>query len=136
MELLFDLVLDIESYPEFLPWCSAARVFNQQDEALTADLMIRFKSFQEKYTSSVCFKRPSDDSDHCFIDVSLLKGPFSDLKNHWKFKRLDDNRTHIEFYVEFKFRNTILDKLMGVVFGMAQKKLMGAFMKRAEAISN
>lgn len=134
VQQLFDLVIDIEKYPEFVTWCHAARINSRNDEYLTADLAIQFKAFQEQYSSKVTFSAPSESSDECWIVAELIKGPFSHLKTVWKFKKIEANLTEIDFHIEFKFNNIILDKLIGVVFEMAQKKLIGAFMERARKL--
>src|ERR1700733_10588568 len=88
---LFDLVIDIERYPEFLPWCRAARILERGENRLVAELIICFKHITESYVSEVKFKRPSSPSDEGFIDVVQTRGAFESLENHWKFTPVDTN---------------------------------------------
>lgn len=132
-EQMYDLVLDIESYPEFVPWCSAARIIERSDDTLQADLAIRFKAFQEKYTSRVIFNKPTVEDPHGYIIVELIEGPFAHLKNIWKFDDTDNGST-IDFNISFKFKNKILDKLVGVMFEHAQRKMVNAFKERADKL--
>lgn len=124
-EQLFSLVADVASYPQFLPWCAAARVKKRDGNELHADLVIGFKMVREKYTSRIRLdplKR---------IDVEYLEGPFKYLNNHWVFMPTEEGGTLIDFYVDFEFRSVLLQKLMGVVFNEAVKLMVGAFETRA-----
>ncbi|MEI6730919.1 MAG: type II toxin-antitoxin system RatA family toxin, partial [Pseudomonadota bacterium] len=78
-EQLFDLVIDIEKYPQFLPWCRAARILEKHEDYLVAELIISFKHISESYVSKVTFKRPKSQSDEGFINVDIVRGPFSHL---------------------------------------------------------
>ncbi|MCH2037794.1 MAG: type II toxin-antitoxin system RatA family toxin [Rickettsiales bacterium] len=131
---LFDLVMDIEKYPEFVHWCRAARINSRHNEYVTADLVIKFKAFQEQYSSKVTYSLPDEASTECWIIAELIEGPFSHMKTVWNFKKLDDIHSEIDFHIEFKFNNRILDRVIGVVFEMAQRKLMSAFMDRARSL--
>ncbi|HXV24096.1 MAG TPA: type II toxin-antitoxin system RatA family toxin [Alphaproteobacteria bacterium] len=126
---LFDLVADIERYPEFLPWCTAARIRRREGNTVTADLVIGFKMFRERFTSRVTLDRPA----HC-IDVAYAEGPFRYLNNHWVFKPAPDGGTLIDFYVDFEFRSVMLQKIIGALFGEAVKRMVSAFEHRAERL--
>ncbi|MCD6034744.1 MAG: ubiquinone-binding protein [Rickettsiales bacterium] len=133
-EQLFDLVIDIEHYPDFLPWCSAARITERTGkDQLLADLVIRFKAFQEKYTSRVLSHRPTPEEPDGYIIVELVDGPFAHLKNVWKFIEQEKGTT-IDFHIEFQFKNKLLDKMVGFMFERAQRKVVDAFQTRAEAL--
>lgn len=127
-EQLFDLVADVERYPEFLPWCTGVRIRQRSDTVLVADLVIGFKGITERFTSRVHLNR-----DTCEIAVSYEKGPFKYLKNHWKFES-DPDGCVVDFFVEFEFRSRILDKLIGVVFTEAVRKMVSAFEGRADQL--
>src|SRR6185295_16589128 len=90
---LFDLVADIEKYPEFLPWCVAARINKRDGNVLWADLVIGFKMLRERFTSRVTL------TPHNRIDVSYQDGPFHHLDNHWIFESAPDGGTVIDFYL-------------------------------------
>src|SRR5580693_4958927 len=82
---IFDLVMDIERYPEFLPWCRAARVLERKDGHLTAELVVSFKHISESYVSEVTHSRPASPQDSGSIEAHLIRGPFKHLSNHWTF---------------------------------------------------
>ena len=124
-EQLFNLVADVASYPEFLPWCVAARVRQHRGSELHADLIIGFKMVREKYTSCIRLDPPGR------IGVEYLEGPFKYLNNHWVFIPTEEGGSIIDFYVDFEFRSVLLKKLMGVVFNEAVKLMVGAFETRA-----
>lgn len=129
---MFDLVAGVEKYPEFLPWCLAARITRREGdgegEVFYADLVIGFKMVREKFTSKVTARAP----DH--IHVEYLKGPMKHLSNHWRFIEGPDGSCTIDFYLDFEFKNPVLQKLMGVFFGEAVRRMVGAFEARARAL--
>jgi len=127
-EQLFDLVADVGRYPEFLPWCTAARIRSRTDTLLVADLVIGFKGISERFTSRVQLDRPG-----LRIDVDYEKGPFKHLDNHWKFLP-DGEGCVVDFHVDFEFRSRILEALIGVVFTEAVRKMVSAFETRANAL--
>ena len=129
---IFDLVADIEEYPEFLPWCAAARIIKRNDNVLTADLVIKFKAFQEKYTSSVTMQEPEGNTAGT-VDVSMLKGPFRRLDNNWKFSPCDGGCL-VDFSIDFQFKNPLLETMIGFMFEKAFAKMVDAFEERAEAL--
>ena len=129
-EQLFALVRDVEQYPEFLPWCLGARILEKNANVFTAELVISFKNFTENYISEVTL----NEFDN--IDVKLIRGPFKYLKSSWTFKDSGAGGTIIDFNVEFEFKSKILQKLIGMVFEIAQKKMINAFEKRANEIYN
>ncbi len=126
---MFDLVSDVEKYPEFLPWCVATRIRareqNDNGETITADMVIGYKMFRERFTSKVVLDRPG-----MRIDVAYSEGPFRYLNNHWVFEE-DGDGTIVDFYVDFEFRSRLLQKLIGAAFNEAVKIMVYAFDKRA-----
>ncbi len=99
IEQLYNLALDVKSYPKFLPWCTASRVIEDTDTEMIADLVISFSGFREKYKSKI-LKYPFDkEKNIAQISVNLVEGPFEFLQNEWKFKELDNGMTSIEFYI-------------------------------------
>lgn len=127
-EQLFDLVADVERYPEFLPWCMGARIRERQGDTITADLLIGFKMVRERFTSRVVLQPPRR------IDVSYAEGPFRYLNNHWEFIPQRDGKCLIDFYVDFEFRSRMLQKIIGVLFNEAVKRMVGAFEARARRL--
>lgn len=130
---IYDLVMDIEKYPIFLPWCKNAKICDVSSKNnLCADLLINFKGFLKKYRSNV----DHDFKDGIYkIDVNAISGPFKRLHNHWKISKIDDNNCDVEFYIDFEFDSKILTKLIGVIFERANEKVMGAFEQRAKDLS-
>jgi coenzyme Q-binding protein COQ10 len=123
-EQLFDLVADVDKYPQFLPWCTGAHVRSRTETALVADLTIGFGPFRESFTSRVTLERPRR------IRVTYENGPFRYLNNQWLFTGTDAG-TQVDFWVDFEFRNRLLQRAIGVVFSEAVKRMVSAFLKRA-----
>ena len=126
-EQLFDLVADVDKYPQFLPWCTGARVTSRTETELHADLTIGFGPFRESFTSKVTLERPGR------IRVSYENGPFRYLNNQWVFIP-DPHGVQVDFWVDFEFRSKLLQKAIGVVFNEAVKRMVGAFLKRARDV--
>jgi coenzyme Q-binding protein COQ10 len=123
-EQLFDLVADVAKYPQFLPWCAAARVRSRTPTELVADITVGFGPFRETFTSRDRLERPGH------IQVSYEHGPFRYLNNHWVFLPHDQG-CEVDFFIDFEFRSRILQAAIGVVFNEAVRRMVGAFMKRA-----
>jgi coenzyme Q-binding protein COQ10 len=127
---IFELVADVGSYPEFLPWCTGARVRDREKtatgETMIADLMIGFKMVRERFTSRVDVDRQDRK-----IDVEYVQGPFKHLKNHWTFTPTPAGTCQIDFYLEFEFSSVMLQKLIGVLFHEAVRRMVAAFEARA-----
>ena len=132
---MYALVADIERYPEFLPWYSAARIRARRpgpeadSELVEADLVISFKVFRERFGSRVTLW-PQQKR----IDTEYLDGPFKYLKSGWSFADLPHGSCKVDFFVDFEFRNAILGKVIGVVFGEAMSRIVRAFEDRARAL--
>ncbi len=133
---IYSLVMDIEKYPEFLPWCKHAKIIDIISEKhLQADLLINFKSLFEKYRSDV--KHGIDGNGIYFVDVTAIEGPFKYLKNRWIFRDLDNQKScQIEFEIEFQFNSFFLEKMFGAIFEKAVNKMMQAFEERANSTVN
>ncbi len=130
---LFALVVDIEKYPEFLPWCRAARVISRAaDGSFLGELIISFSHLTERYTSRVTGLPPEANKEGT-IEVSLVSGPFSHLSNHWRFVPHSQG-TELHFAVDFAFKSRLLNSLMGGMFTSASEKMVAAFTSRAEAL--
>jgi coenzyme Q-binding protein COQ10 len=128
-EQMFDLVADVERYPEFLPWCLGARIRKREGNVLHADLIIGFKMIRERYTSKVRLDRPQR------IDVDYGNdGPFRHLENHWQFSPAEDGGCEVDFFLDFEFRSRMLQRLIGVVFQEAVRRMVAAFESRAKTI--
>ncbi|BAI72152.1 oligoketide cyclase/lipid transport protein [Azospirillum sp. B510] len=122
---MYDLVADVEKYPEFLPWCLAARIRKREGVVMFADLIIGFKMVRERFTSRVELNHPA-----CRIDVQYTDGPFQYLNNHWIFAEHGDGCC-VDFFVDFEFRSKMLQKIMGLLFNEAVRRMVQAFETRA-----
>lgn len=125
---LFNLVLDVESYPEFLPWCQAARIISRNEQQMIAELVVQFKGFSEKYQSRIV-PRKSSNNDY-IIEVEAISGPFKYLKNYWQFSD-EASKTKVEFTIELEFNSIFLAKLMSLFFTNKAEKMIKAFEDRA-----
>jgi len=128
---MYDLVADVERYPEFLPWNSAARIRARRpgeegSEVLEADLVISFKVFRERFGSRVVLW-----PEVMKIDTEYLDGPFKFMRSNWAFRDLPTGGSEVAFFVDFEFRNPILQRIIGAVFGEAMARIVRAFEKRA-----
>lgn len=126
---MFSLVAEVERYPEFLPWCVGARVRSRSEQVVQADLIIGFKMFRERFTSIVSLDRPN-----LRIDVRYADGPFKHLANHWQFEDAAPSGSLIDFYVDFEFRNRLLQKTIETLFEEATRRMVSAFEARAQAL--
>ena len=125
---LFDVVADIEKYPEFLPWCIATRIRRREGKVIHADMVIGFKMFRERFTTKDVLDPPRR------IDVSYHDGPFRYLNNHWIFEPHGEGHCELDFYIDFEFHSRLFQKMMGVIFNEAVKIMVTAFEKRAREI--
>ncbi len=127
---MYGLVADIESYPKFLPWNSAARIRSRKaiddgGEVLEADLVISFKVFRERFGSRVTLWPKAQK-----IDTEYLEGPFKYMRSSWAFRDVPSG-CEVEFMVDFEFKNAILQGIIGVVFNEAMLRVVRAFERRA-----
>jgi coenzyme Q-binding protein COQ10 len=129
---MYDLVADVARYPEFLPWCAAARIRSRRQqgevEIMEADLVISFKVFRERFGSRVTLY-----PQEMRIDTEYLDGPFKYLESNWRFHPADAG-TEIEFFVDFEFRNKVLQGVIGLVFYDAMQRVVRAFERRAHEL--
>ncbi|MEL7164290.1 MAG: type II toxin-antitoxin system RatA family toxin [Pseudomonadota bacterium] len=129
---MYDLVADVSAYPQFIPWCAAARVRkvtpHGNTEVMEADLVISFKVFRERFGSCVVL-HPDDMK----IDTEYLDGPFRYMKSNWSFAEADGG-CNVSFFVDFEFKNAILQGIIGVVFNEAMQRIVRAFERRAATL--
>ena len=126
---MFDLVADVSSYPEFLPWCAAARVRKEIQKGVVkqieADLVISFKVFREKFGSRVIL-----DASKFTIETEYLDGPFRHMHSVWSFNNSEQG-CEVNFNVDFEFKSAILQSIIGLVFNDAMQRIVRAFERRA-----
>jgi coenzyme Q-binding protein COQ10 len=131
---MFELVADIERYPEFVPLCSALKVRHRTTrpdgcQIVTADMTVSFKMVRESFSSRVTL-----DRTNLKIVVEYLKGPFSHLQNRWSFEPHGEEACDVGFFLAYEFRNKMLAVLMGAMFDAAFHKFAAAFEQRADVI--
>jgi coenzyme Q-binding protein COQ10 len=134
-ENLIKMVLDIEKYPEFLPWCINGKIYETNKKKskieITADLTIGKNFFNETYKSFVIYDKKLET-----ISVTNLDGPLKYLKNNWYFKEIEKNNREIDFSIDFELKSKILNLLMEKSFNLGIEKIADAFEKRAIYLFN
>ena len=129
---LYKIVLDIEKYPEFIPWCKKIIIKSKSKNELLADMIVNYKYFlPQKFTSQVSF-----NSNKLFIYTKYIKGPLKDLNTKWYFEKLKENKTKVLFSIEFEFEKFLHQKLAEFFFELLENKLIDSFKKRADKILN
>ena len=130
---MYNLVADVGRYPEFLPWTGAARIRSNEDRCdhrvMDADLVISFKVFRERFGSRVTLW-----PDETRIDTEYLDGPFRYMKSNWAFAEAEGG-CEVQFFVDFEFKNAVLQAIIGVVFNEAMQRIVRAFERRAAELS-
>jgi len=131
---MFELVADVEKYPQFVPLCQSLRIRSrtpkgQTAEILVADMTVAYKLIRETFTSRVTLDRPA-----LTILVEYLDGPFSRMENRWTFRELNSNSCEVEFFIDYEFRSRILAMLMGAMFETAFRRFATAFETRADQV--
>jgi len=126
---LIEMVLDIEKYPEFVPWCIEGKIHskNESDDLITfkGDLKVGKSLLNETFSSHVSYYKEKD-----IIIATNLDGPLKNLKNEWKFKELN-NSTQLEFFIDFELKNPILNAIMKKSFELGLNKIAKSFEERA-----
>ena len=129
---MYDLVADVGSYPQFLPWCAAARIRSEvpqgESRVMEADLVISFKVFRERFGSRVVLWPETRK-----IGTEYLDGPFRYMKSNWAFEDTEGG-CNVSFFVDFEFKNALLQGIIGVVFNEAMQRVVRAFERRAAAL--
>ena len=125
---VFDMVAAVDRYPEFLPWCLAARITRRDAGGFEADLVIGFKMVRERFASRVLLERPHR------IVARETAGPFRRLNNLWHFADLGEGGCEVDFHIDFEFRSRLLNKLIGVLFHEAVRRMVAAFEGRARSL--
>jgi len=130
---MFDLVADVEHYPEFVPLCQSLVVRERKKEGgkdiIVAEMTVAYKLVRQTFTSRVTLDRPNLQ-----ILVQYLEGPFRQLKNTWKFRPVEVRVCDVEFFIAYEFQSRALGMLMGAMFDTAFRRFAGAFERRADEV--
>ncbi len=131
---MFNLVADVERYPEFVPLCRSLKVRkrtaeNEGREVIVADMTVAYKLIHETFTSRATLDRPKLE-----IQVEYLEGPFRRMNNRWNFRPTDDHACEVEFFIAYEFRSRTLGMLMGAMFDAAFRRFAVAFERRADQV--
>jgi coenzyme Q-binding protein COQ10 len=124
-EQIYQVVVDVESYPKFLPWCSSARVWDRKENQFMAEMTVSFKGIREKF-QTLDIIEPNKK-----VEINLKSGPFQYLASTWSFSPIGEDRTQVEFFIDFRFSNRMKEMIMGPVFTQVSKQMISAFRKRA-----
>lgn len=125
---LFDLVDDVEAYPDFLPWCGGTQVLERSGDRTIATLHINYHGVKAHFTTC------NDKQPPTAMQMHLRDGPFRKLEGQWAFKQLGDAGCKVEFYLHYEFANRLLEKVVGPVFSHIATTFVDAFVKRASQL--
>jgi coenzyme Q-binding protein COQ10 len=131
---MFDLVADVERYPQFVPLCRsfacARRTTDSEGrEVIVADMTVAYKFVRETFTSRITLDRPKRE-----ILVEYLEGPFERMNNRWSFRATGEGACDVEFFIAYEFRSRTLGLLMGGIFDAAFRRFASAFERRADQV--
>jgi len=131
---MFDLVSDVEKYPEFVPLCAGMKIKSRIDKGndisvIIAEMDVAYKMIRQSYTS-----RATLDRQNLKILVEYLTGPFSRMQNRWAFHPVDDKTCDVEFFIDYEFKSRTLAMLMGAMFDSAFRRFATAFENRADKV--
>ncbi|MFA4913242.1 MAG: type II toxin-antitoxin system RatA family toxin [Burkholderiaceae bacterium] len=122
---MFDLVADVEKYPEFMPWCGGTQVHARDEHGIQASVTISFAGLRQTFTTRNTHRYPEN------IDLELVDGPFSALVGRWTFQPLDEHACKVLFVLEYAFSNRALETIVGPVFNRIASSFIDSFTKRA-----
>ena len=127
-EDMFALVKDVDSYPDFLPWCHAAKVLRERETEICAEIVVARLGIRQAFSTCNRFE------ENKWMTLELRDGPFKSLRGKWRFLALRDDASKVELDLEFEFSGFMIDKAFGGVFNQAANSLVEAFCKRADEV--
>ncbi len=134
IEHLFGIVLDIERYPEFVPNCESIEILEREENEMKAKVHTKIGMISSSYISNIEYQFPRNGK--AYIYVRSIDGPFQVLANEWKFIRINDSTTCVEFSIRFKLKNPILHNIVNSMSGDIHSKMLAAFKRRAQDLVN
>ena len=127
---LYKIVLDIEKYPDYIPWCSKIEILQRKKNEINAIMIVDYKFFpSQKFTSNVIF-----DLEKLFIKTKYINGPLKDLNTIWEFKDIKKNKSKVLLSLEFEFKNFFHQKFANLFYPLVENKMIESFIKRADQI--
>ena len=132
---MYDLVNDIENYPDFLPWCGGARVVQREAKEMVAEIDIKFKGVSQSFSTRNRISAPTQDAVG-EINMELVSGPFKNLTGQWGFKGIDDLGCRVMFSLSYEFSNALLEKILGPIFNSITSTFVDSFVARAQKVCN
>ncbi|MEO5340585.1 MAG: type II toxin-antitoxin system RatA family toxin [Magnetococcus sp. MYC-9] len=124
---MYQLVVDMDRYPEFLPWCVKARKYESDEAGFKSEITFAFKGLRETFYTQDRLEPGRK------ITITLLSGPFRHLESEWLFTPMEGG-TKVDFFIDFNFKNKLIDLTVGPLFGEASRRMVEAFKQRAQAI--
>ena len=129
---LFDIVLDIEKYPDYIPWCKKINILKKNKNSIKANMIVNYKLLPtQQFISIVTY-----DVKNLLIKTQYIEGPLKNLDTIWKFVKIEKNKTIVNFNIKFEFKNFFHQKISEVFFSLIENKMMESFEKRAKKILN
>ena len=129
---LFDIVLDIEKYPDYIPWCKKINILKKNKNSIKANMIVNYKLLPtQQFISIVTY-----DVKNLFIKTQYIEGPLKNLDTIWKFVKIEKNKTIVNFKIKFEFKNFFHQKISEVFYSLVENKMMESFEKRAKKILN
>ena len=129
---LFDIVLDIEKYPDYIPWCKKINILKRNKNSIKANMIVNYKLLPtQQFISFVTY-----DEKNLLIETQYIEGPLKNLDTIWQFVKIKKNKTIVNFNIKFEFKNFFHQKISEVFFSLVENKMMESFEKRAKKILN
>ena len=129
---LFDIVLDIEKYPDYIPWCKKINILKKNKNSIKANMIVNYKLLPtQQFISIVTY-----DVKNLLIKTQYIEGPLKNLDTIWKFIKIEKNKTIVKFNIKFEFKNFFHQKISEVFYSLVENKMMESFEKRAKKILN
>ena len=129
---LFDIVLDIEKYPDYIPWCKKINILKKNKNSIKANMIVNYKLLPtQQFISIVTY-----DVKNLLIKTQYIEGPLKNLDTIWKFVKIEKNKTIVNFNIKFEFKNFFHQKISEVFYSLVENKMMDSFEKRAKNILN
>ena len=129
---LFDIVLDIEKYPDYIPWCKKINILKKNKNSIKANMIVNYKLLPtQQFISIVTY-----DVKNLLIKTQYIEGPLKNLDTIWKFVKIEKNKTIVNFNIKFEFKNFFHQKISELFYSLVENKMMESFEKRAKKILN